>query len=78
MHSAIGTSLISQEQFERRLKGYLSEIELDLASNAQQQIGYAWRSIIDHIYQERGDDITFENLTDCAQTIARLAHNLKD
>lgn len=78
MYLAIGKSLISKEQFERRLKGHLSEIELDLASKAQQQIGYAWRLIIDHIYRERGDDITFENLTDCAQTIARLAHNLKD
>ena len=77
MYSAIGESPISKEQFERRLKGYLSDIELDLASNAQQRIGYAWRAIIDHMYRERGDDIT-ENLTYCAQTIARLAHNRKD
>jgi hypothetical protein len=57
--------------------GFVQRLGWYWIDRVQQRIGYAWRAIIDHMYRERGDDIT-ENLTDCPQTIARLAHNLKD
>jgi hypothetical protein len=74
--------VISKEQFERRLRERLIELEFDLASNTRQRIGYAWRRIIEHMYRERAAGMTFENqnqiMAECAEAIANLARNLKD
>jgi hypothetical protein len=74
--------LISRAQFERRLTIRLEEIERGLADQARQKTGYAWRLIVDHMYKEHADALTFANMADvmgeCAQSIQRLSNSLKD
>jgi hypothetical protein len=74
--------MISRAQFERRLTICLEKIERGLANRARQRTGYAWRLIIDHMYKEHADDLTFANIADvmaeCAQSIQRLSNSLKD
>jgi hypothetical protein len=74
-------SLISRAQFERRLTICLEEIERGLANRASQKTGYAWRLIVDHMYKEHADALTFANIADlmaeCAQSIQRLSNTLK-
>jgi hypothetical protein len=57
-------SLISRAQFERRLTSCLEKIERGLANRAGGKTGYAWRLIVDHMYKEHGDDLTFANIAD--------------
>jgi hypothetical protein len=75
-------SLISRAQFERRLTICLEKIERGLTNQARQKTGHAWRLIVDHMYKEHGDDLTFANMADvmaeCAQSIQRLSNSLKD
>jgi hypothetical protein len=75
-------SLISRAQFERRLTTCLEEIERGLGNRARQKTGYAWRLIVDHMYQEHADTLTFANMADvlaeCAQSIRRLSNRLND
>jgi hypothetical protein len=57
-------------------------VERGLANRARQKTVYAWRPIVDHMYKEHADVLTFANIADvmaeCAQSILRLANNLKD
>jgi hypothetical protein len=75
-------SLISRAQFERRLTIRLEEIERGLANRARQKTGYGWRPIVNHMYKEHADALTFANIADvraeCAQSILRLSKTLKD
>jgi hypothetical protein len=75
-------SRISRAQFERRLTIRLEEIDRGLANRARQKTGYAWRLIVDRMYKEHADALTFGNIADvmaeCAHSILRLANNLKD
>jgi hypothetical protein len=50
-------SLISRAQFERRLTVCLEKIERGLANRARQKTGYAWRLIVDHMYNGPAPDI---------------------
>jgi hypothetical protein len=65
-------SLISRAQFE---------IEQGLANRARRKTGYAWRLIVDHMYNEHADELTFANIVEvmaeCAQSILRLSNSLK-
>jgi hypothetical protein len=75
-------SRISRAQFERRLTIRLEGIERGLANSARQKTGNAWRLIVDHMYKEHADALTFANIADvmaeCAQSILRLSNTLKD
>ena len=56
-------SRISRAQFERRLTIRLEEIERGLANNrARQKTGYAWRLIVDRMYKEHADALTFASI----------------
>ena len=74
--------MISRAQFERRLAIYLEKIERGLADRARQKTGYAWKLIVDHMYKERANELTFANIAnvmaECAQSILRLSNSLKD
>jgi hypothetical protein len=75
-------NLISRAQFEHRLSAHLNEIEPGLALRVRRRIGYAWEAIIDHMYRQRIDGLTFANLKDmigeCAQAIVKLGETLRD
>jgi hypothetical protein len=74
--------MISKGQFERRLTICLEQIEPGLANRARQKTGYAWKLIVDHMYKERANELTFANMAnvmaECAQSILRLSNSLKD
>jgi hypothetical protein len=78
----LAMSQISRAQFERRLTIRLEEIERGLANRARQKTGYGWRPIVNHMYKEHADALTFANIADvmaeCAQSILRLSKTLKD
>jgi hypothetical protein len=75
-------SLISRRLFEYHLSAHLNRIEPGLAPLLRRKTGYAWRPIVDEMYRERADDLTFANLnqvlTECARSLARLNDSLED
>ena len=75
-------SLISRKQFERRLTVRLEEIERGLANEHAKKTQYTWRLIVDQMYTEQANGVTFANIADvmaeCAQSIPRLSNSLKD
>jgi hypothetical protein len=54
--------MISRRLFELQLTAHLNRMEPGLAPLLQRKVGYAWRPMIDHIYRERADKLTFANL----------------
>jgi hypothetical protein len=53
-----------------------------LAALLQRKVGYAWRPMIDHMYRERADKLTFASLnqvlSECAHSLARLNSSIED
>jgi len=74
--------LISRRVFEDQLSAHLNRIEPGLAALLQRKVGHASRLILDEMYRQRADDLTFSNLThvltECARSLARLNDSLED
>jgi hypothetical protein len=74
--------MISRRFFEFQLSARLNRMEPGLAALLQRKVGYAWRSIIDQMYRERADRLTFANLnevlSECAHSLARLNSSIED
>jgi hypothetical protein len=74
--------LISRRHFEIQLSAHLNRIKPGLAGLLRRKVGDAWRPILDEMYGERADDLTFTNLThvltECARSLARLNDSLQD
>jgi hypothetical protein len=74
--------LISRRLFEHHLSAHLNRIEPGLAALLRRKAGYAWRPIVDEMYQQRADDLNLANLTrvltECARSLARLNDSLED
>jgi hypothetical protein len=73
--------LISRTLFEHHLSAHLDRIEPGLAALLRHKVGYAWRPMVDEMYQQRADSLTFANLTqvltECARSLARLNDSLE-
>jgi hypothetical protein len=74
--------MISRRFFEFQLSAHLNRMEPGLAALLQRKAGYAWRTIIDHMYREHADKLTFANLnqvlSECAHSLARLNNSIED
>jgi hypothetical protein len=51
--------LISRRLFERHLSAHMNQIQPGLAALLRRKVGYAWRPIVDEMYRQRADDLTF-------------------
>jgi hypothetical protein len=75
-------SLITKGEFEHFLTKQLEHIQRGLTIKAKRRIGDAWRAVIDQMYRDRTDDMTYGNLsriiTECAEDIQSLTNTLKD
>jgi hypothetical protein len=75
-------SSISRKLFEHHLSAHLNRVKPGLAALLRRKTGYAWRPIVDEMYRQRADDLTFANLphvlTDCARSLAQLNDSLQD
>jgi hypothetical protein len=74
--------MISRSLFENHVSAHLNRIEPGLAAILRRKVGDAWRPIIDHMYRERADALTFANLnhvlSECAHSLARLNSSIED
>jgi hypothetical protein len=74
--------MISRGLFEHHLSAHLNQMEPGLAALLRRKVGYAWRPIIDHMYRECADKLTFANLnqvlSECARSLARLNNSIED
>jgi hypothetical protein len=74
--------MISKRLFEHRLSAHLNRMEPGLAARVRRKVGYAWRPIIEHMYREHADELTFANLnhvlSECANSLARLNSSIED
>jgi hypothetical protein len=75
-------TLFSRVQFENQMVLRLSGMERGLAARARRRVGYAWRAIVDDMYEKHRDHLTFANQADmmveCAQAVVQLMQSLKD
>jgi hypothetical protein len=78
----LGMRLISKGLFEYHLSAHLNRMEPGLAAQVRRKVGYAWRPIIEHMYREHADDLTFANLnhvlSESANSLARLNSSIEE
>jgi hypothetical protein len=80
--SSSPVGFISRRLFELQLRAFLDRMEGGLAQRIQRKAGYAWRPIVDRMYQGRVPQMTFANrnnvLTECASSLLRLDQSIED
>jgi hypothetical protein len=74
-------SLLTRVQFERHLSNHLDKLDPGLAGRARRSIGFAWRAIIDDMYEKHAQALTFASATEltavCGEAIVQLLKSVK-
>jgi hypothetical protein len=72
---------ITRNEFEKRLKWHLDQKRIGTYRRARQEIGEAWKLVIDGMYRKRARDLTYANLSEvsseCADAILRVLKAVK-